>query len=69
MSDRLLERVIETVRRLSEDRQQRVLEFAESLTASVPQGVAGRQLLQFANTISVEDLQTMQAAIESGCEI
>ncbi len=67
MSDAVKEQILIQLAGLSEDQQQRVLDFARSLAAS-PDGVAGRTVLRFAGTIEAEDLQTMSRAIEEGCE-
>jgi hypothetical protein len=50
--------------------QQRVLEFARSLSSptSTPRGTPGREWLRFAGSISPEDCQAMMDAIEAGCE-
>ncbi len=48
--------------------QWRVLEFSRALVISMPRGVPGRQLVRFAGTISLDDLQRMHQATEQGCE-
>lgn len=48
--------------------QRKVLDFAQALVISLPKGMPGTQLLQFAGTIDLADLQQMQQAIECGCE-
>ncbi len=68
MNSRIEEKVIEQLRCLPYDLQHQVLEFARALAISAPRGVAGRQLLQFAGTISRSDVELMQEAIEQGCE-
>ena len=57
----------ECVERLPGTDQVRVLEYAKSL-ARPRRGVPGRNLLKFAGTISLEDLEIMRLAIEEGCE-
>lgn len=47
--------------------QVRVLKYAKSL-ARPRRGVPGRDLLDLAGTISLEDLEVMRLAIEEGCE-
>lgn len=49
-------------------KQQRVLEYARALAAPSPIGTKGVDLLHFAGTIGVADLDEMSRAIESGCE-
>ncbi len=48
--------------------QQRVLDFARSLSMPGPRGVPGKSLLAFAGSIPAEDLAAMRAAIEADCE-
>ncbi len=45
--------------------QQRVLEFARTLTDARPRGVTGSSLLAIAGSIPPDDLEQMRAAIES----
>jgi hypothetical protein len=53
---------------LDVEQQQRVLEFARSLTSGTPRGVPGKDLLRFGGTIDAEDLKLMEQAIEEDCE-
>ncbi len=64
----IVEKVIEHLKDLPQELQWRVLEFTRSLAVSSPHGVAGIQLLQFAGTIPLDDIQLMRQAIEQGCE-
>lgn len=59
--------VRECVEHLPGAEQARVLEYAKSL-ARPRRGVPGKDLLKFAGTISLEDLEIMRLAIEEGCE-
>ena len=68
MNGRITEKVMEQLQSLPYDLQRQVLEFTRALTLSVPRGVAGRQLLQFAGAIPYSDVELMQEAIEQGCE-
>jgi hypothetical protein len=68
MNSRIAEKVMEQLQSLPYDLQCQVLEFTRALTLSVPRGVAGRQLLQFAGAIPYSDVELMQEAIEQGCE-
>jgi hypothetical protein len=68
MSNTLITQVVEHMKTLPDNLQKQVLEFVQTLEASVPRGVAGQELLRFAGLISPEDLQLMQQAIEDGCE-
>lgn len=51
--------------------QQKVLEFAKSLRKSPndPSSANVDLVAQFAGSISMEDLQSMQRAIKDGCEM
>jgi hypothetical protein len=68
MGDSIVDRVTDEVRALSPEFQNRVLEFARALAVSEPRGLSGRQLLQFAGKLTLEDAQLMRDAIEKGCE-
>jgi hypothetical protein len=48
--------------------QRQVLAFVEALQTVVRRGVPGRQLLEFAGVIALDDLELMRQAIEDGCE-
>lgn len=62
------EKILEQLDTLSNDAQQRVLEFLRTLKATSNRGVRGEKLLRFAGSIGHEDLKKMEAAIEEGCE-
>lgn len=68
MNTHVIEKVVEQLRSLPDDLQRQVLEFTRVLALSVPRGVAGKQLLQFAGVIPPSDVELMQGAIEQGCE-
>jgi len=68
MNTRIVEQVIEQLQSLPYELQRQVLEFTRALALSVPHGVTGRQLLQFAGAIPRSDIELMQEAIEQGCE-
>jgi hypothetical protein len=48
--------------------QQDLLEYVRELRSAKPRGVLGRELLQFAGTITKDDAEAMRKAIEAGCE-
>lgn len=48
--------------------QWQMLEFVRSLVKAEIQGTPGQQLLRFAGSIPVDDLQLMREAIEQDCE-
>lgn len=47
--------------------QQQVLEFVQDLSTSEFQGTPVQKLLRFAGSISADDLQLMQKAIDQDC--
>ncbi|MFB2970027.1 hypothetical protein ACE1CD_13710 [Aerosakkonema sp. BLCC-F183] len=68
MINPLIEKEIFTqLNKLSDEQQQQVLDFARFLAMKNPVGVPGKELLQFAGTISHEDAKIMLEAIEEGC--
>lgn len=64
----LVDKVVEQLKTLPYEMQWRVFEFTRALATSAPRGVPGLQLLRFAGTIPLDDLQLMRQAIEEGCE-
>ena len=68
MNTPVMDKVIEQLQTLPYELQWRVLEFTRALAVSIPHGIPGRQLLEFAGTIPSDDLQLMRQAIEEGCE-
>ncbi|MBW4675432.1 MAG: hypothetical protein KME52_15825 [Desmonostoc geniculatum HA4340-LM1] len=68
MDTPIFDRLIEELKVMPEDLQYRVLEFARTLVSSQIHGVPGKQLLNFAGTISPNDIQLIREAIEQGCE-
>jgi hypothetical protein len=68
MSISVIDQVVEQLRSMPQPLQWEVLEFARTLISSKVQGVSGQQLLRFAGTIPIEDLQLMQEAVEQNCE-
>jgi hypothetical protein len=68
MNTVIADRVLEQLKALPYELQWRVLEFTRALAMSVPRGVPGQQLVSFAGTIPLDDLQLMHQAIEEGCE-
>ncbi len=69
MAQRIEKELREQITRLQEDQQLRLLEFARSLADPRGRGEAGRTLLRFAGTIAKDDIVTIEAAIDHGCEI
>ncbi len=68
MSNSVISKVVEQMEMLPTDLQQMVLEFVESLQGSARHGTAGKQLLQFAGFIPIDELALMRGAITAGCE-
>jgi len=64
----LVDKVVDQLKTLPYEMQWRVLEFTCALAVSAPRGVPGSQLLPFAGTIPIDDLQRMRQTIEEGCE-
>ncbi len=60
------EKIIEQVGLLSDSQQRQVLDFAERL-GSTPR-LPSEDLLRFAGSIDVADLQTILEAVQDGCE-
>lgn len=68
MPSALVQEVMEHLEAMPPHLQEQVLSIVRSLDPSVPRGIAGSQLLQFAGTIPSDDLDSMTGAIERGCE-
>ena len=68
MGNSIADRLVDEIKSLAPELQQRVLEFAQALAISKHRGLPGRQLLQFAGDLTPEDAQLMRDAIEKGCE-
>ncbi len=68
MSNSVISKVVEQMEMLPSDLQQIVLEFVQSLQAYPLRGTPGKQLLQFAGFIPVDELDLMRGAIVVGCE-
>ncbi len=68
MNTPVIDQVVRQLQCLPEDKQRRVLEFAQSLAEIVPEGIPGDRLLQFAGSIPSDDLRLINEAIENGCE-
>jgi hypothetical protein len=68
MDTPIVEEVIEQLKTLPQELQQRVLEFARALAQSTPRGIPGQQLPRFAGAIPPDDVRLLREAIERGCE-
>lgn len=68
MINPLIEKEIQTqLEKLSLQEQIQVLNFAKTLAGTMPVGVPGKELLQFAGILSHEEAKEMLEAIEEGC--
>jgi hypothetical protein len=68
MSETIISQFMEQLRTMPDKLQQEVLIYTRKLKASTQVGMPGKILLQFSGTISLEDLEVMQQAIETDCE-
>lgn len=68
MSVSIINEVIKRLEIMPQHLQQQVLEFTQALVKTEVRGTPGRQLLRFAGSIPLEDLQLMREAIKQDCE-
>jgi hypothetical protein len=68
MDTPILNEITKKVKTLPDNLQRQVLIFVDALQVSSMRGASGKSLLEFAGTISPDDLSSMRQAIESGCE-
>jgi hypothetical protein len=68
MDSPILNEITKKIKTLPDNLQRQVLIFVDALQVSSTRGVRGGLLLEFAGTISPDDLLLMGQAIESGCE-
>lgn len=68
MSISIIDELIEQLRVMPHHVQWQVLEFVRTLVKAEVRGTPGQQLLRFAGSISADDLQLMDEAIEQDCE-
>ncbi|NER23692.1 MAG: hypothetical protein F6J86_27185 [Symploca sp. SIO1B1] len=68
MSTSIINKVIEQLTLMPQDKQLQVLEFAQTLVKVEVRGTPGEELLSFAGSIPPDDLQLMREAIEHDCE-
>ncbi|GAA6622657.1 hypothetical protein [Scytonema sp. NUACC26] len=60
--------ILAQLNKLSDEQQKQVLDFAQYLATKNPIGVPGKNLLQFAGTISDEDAKIMLEAVKEDWE-
>jgi hypothetical protein len=68
MDTPILNELTKKIKTLPDNLQRQVLIFVDALQVSSSRGTPGKSLLEFAGTISQDDLSAMGHAIESGCE-
>jgi len=68
MSIPIIDEVVEQLKVMPQPLQRQVLEFVRSLVKAEVRGTPGQQLLRFAGSIPLEDLQLMREAIKQDCE-
>ncbi len=64
----IIDQVVEQLKTMPQPLQSQVLNFAQTLVSTEIRGVPGQQLLQFAGTIPLDELRSMEEAIAQGCE-
>ena len=69
MSKQLEDQILAHLSRLSDDQQERILDYARAPSESAPRTVPGRDLLAFAGTIQPDELRLMARAIDESCEV
>lgn len=68
MNISIIDQVVEQLKTMPQPLQSQVLSFARNLVSPKIRGVPGRQLLQFAGTIPLDELRSMKEAIAQGCD-
>lgn len=68
MSITIIDQVVEQLKVMPQHLQWQVLEFVRELVKAEVRGTSGQQLLRFAGSIPLDDLQLMQVAIKQDCE-
>ena len=63
----IIQEIVEQLEKLTLGQQRQVLDFALELSGELSKRYPGEKLLQFAGTISKEDLEIMKQTIEEGC--
>jgi hypothetical protein len=66
MKTTLFTKVAKEFEALPEEQKRRVLEFMQSLRTQRSKGVTGTELLRFAGSIPLVDLETMEQTIQPG---
>ncbi|MEZ4514076.1 MAG: hypothetical protein R3C62_19565 [Chloroflexota bacterium] len=67
MAEKIIYQVVEQLRTMPDNLQQEVLSFTQRLGKAKVVGNSGKALLEFAGTISQDDLELMNLAIVEDC--
>jgi len=59
--------ILADLSRLPPEQQRRAAELVRGMTSSLPPGVPGRDLLQFASSLHADAAREMRQVIEEGC--
>lgn len=62
------EEILNHLSKMSNDQQQKVLEYVRSLVPGSTTGTSGKSLLRFAGAINPDDLKTIEQVIQEECE-
>jgi hypothetical protein len=68
MNTSIIDRVVEQLKFMPQQKQWQVLEFIETLLNTEVRGTPGTQLLRFAGSIPKDELKLMSEAIAQDCE-
>lgn len=68
MAHPIKDRIISELESLSQDQQQKLLDYVLSLKLSNKKVTSGKDLMSFTGAISKEDLAVMEKAIKEDCE-
>lgn len=67
MDNEIIPEVVDSISYLPHELQKRVLNYVRELKKNHDAGKAGKHLIDFAGSISAEDLKIMSEAIEKDC--
>jgi hypothetical protein len=69
VEDNIKSELLERMDKLTPTMQKRVVEYAQSLVESSPQGNSGAEFLKFAGIMTPEEAKEVLRAIEEDCEL
>ena len=64
MNQLLKDEIIKQTEQLGEEQQQRVLDFARTLSSPLPRGISGEEFIRVLGTLPPEDVEAMEQALE-----